>query len=134
MKRKTNSICAFAAMSALMLSFPTAMAVGPADLVAAPIQEKVNSLGQDLQQKAVQYVQEGNFSASHLNQELNETKNDLMQEASKQLNQSLPLDAQDLQERAKEELESRAAQTPGFELAVAFVGLLCVAILARRIP
>jgi PGF-CTERM protein len=113
-----------------MLSFPAAMAVSPVDLL--PVQEKVNTIGQELQQKAVQYVQEGNFSASHLNQEMNETKNDLMQQASEQLNQNLPLNAQELQQRAKDELESRAAQTPGFELAFTIVGLLSAVILARR--
>ena len=130
MNRKTNYICAFAALAALMLSFPAAMAVSPVDLL--PVQEKVNTIGQELQQKAVQYVQEGNFSASHLNQEMNETKNDLMQQASEQLNQNLPLNAQELQQRAKDELESRAAQTPGFELAFTIVGLLSAVILARR--
>jgi hypothetical protein len=132
MNKIVNYVCAFAAMAALMFSLPAAIAVSPVDMVAAPVQEKANAVGQELQQRAVQYVQEGNFSASHLNQELNATKNDLMQQASEQLNQNLPLNSQELQQRAKEELEKRAAKTPGFEVAFSIVGLLCAVILSRR--
>jgi hypothetical protein len=132
MIRKTNYICAFAAMAALMLSLPAAVAVNPFDLVSTPVQEDINTAGQELQQRAVQLMQEGNFSASHLTAELNETKDDLMRQASEQLNQNLPLSSEELQRRAKEELESRVAQMPGFELAFSIAGLFCAVIMARR--
>jgi hypothetical protein len=76
MNKEINYTFALAAIAALTLFLP----------VASQVQEKVSAIGQELQQKAVQYVQEGNFSASHLDQELKDTKNDLMQQASEQLN------------------------------------------------
>jgi hypothetical protein len=130
---KTNYVYAFAAMAALMLSLQAVSAASPIDLASTPVQENINNVGQELQQRAVQYVQEGNFSASHLTALLNETKDDLMRQASEQLNQNLPLSSEELQQRAKEELESRSAQMPGFEMAFSIAGLFCAVILARRL-
>jgi lipopolysaccharide export system protein LptA len=62
---------------ALLALVPTVFAQNPIDAVAGPVQEKMSSAGQQLQQKAVQHIVEGNVTPEHLSQELNANKQNL---------------------------------------------------------
>ena len=127
-----------AAFSALI---PTAMAASPIDAIVAPLQEQVNTAGQELQQKAVQHILEGNLTTEHIAQDLNATKENLTEQAkeklNQKLNQSLNLTPEQLSQRAEQELKKQVAQkmqAPGFEFLLALIGLLAaIYALQRRI-
>ncbi len=124
---------------------PVAMAVSPIDAIAAPIQEQVNVAGQELQQKAVQHILEGNLTSEHIAQDLNVTAENLTDQARERLNseidqkinQSLNLTAEQLSQRAAEEVKNRVSQkmqASGFEFPLALMGLLAgIYLLQRRI-
>lgn len=122
-----------AAFSALI---PMAMAASPIDAIAAPLQEQVNTAGQELQQKAVQHIMEGNLTTEHIAQDLNATKENLTEQAKEKLNkQSLNLTPEQLSQRAEQELKKQVAQkmqAPGFEFTLALIGLLAAIYLLQR--
>ncbi|VVB69018.1 Uncharacterised protein [uncultured archaeon] len=132
-------VAAFSALVSL------AMAASPIDAIAAPLQEQVNTAGQDLQQKAVQYIMEGNLTAEHIAQDLNATAENLTEQTRERLNseinqkfnQSLNLTAEQISQRAAEELKNQVSQkmqAPGFEFILALTGLLAgIYVLRRRI-
>jgi len=129
-----------AAFSALI---PMAMAASPIDAIAAPLQEQVNTAGQELQQKAVQHILEGNLTTEHIAQDLNATKENLTEQAKEKLNkeldqklnQSLNITPEQLSQRAEQELKKQVAQkmqAPGFEFTLALIGLLAAIYLLQR--
>jgi PGF-CTERM protein len=122
---------------ALLALVPTAFAQNPIDAVAGPVQEKMNTAGQQLQQKAVQHIVEGNVTPEHLSQDLNANKQNLTAQAKKKLNQELDanlnLTSEQLQQKATEELKKQVIQqVPGFETLIALIGLLGVALVIGR--
>lgn len=129
---KTWSIIIVAILIALI---STVSAQNPLDAVAGSLQEKVNSAGSDLQQKAVQHVMEGNLTQEHITQDLNAAKEDLKGQAVEKVNQSLNVTSEQLEQKAKEELQNQInqrAKQPGFEGFLAVTGILAVALLMRR--
>ncbi|VVB69064.1 Uncharacterised protein [uncultured archaeon] len=122
---------------ALLALIPITFAQNPIDAVTGPAQEQMNAMGQQLQQKAVQHIVEGNLSQEHISQELNATKQNLTEQAKEKLNQklneSLNLTPEQLQQKATEELKRQVNQKlPGFGALIALVGLLCVALAMGR--
>ncbi len=130
---KTWSIIIAATLIALI---STVSAQNPLDAVAGSLQEKVNSAGSELQQKAVQHVMEGNLTQEHIVQDLNAAKEDLKGQAVEKVNQSLNVTSEQLEQKAKEELQNQinqqAKKQPGFEGFLAIIGVLAVALLMRR--
>ena len=122
---------------ALLALVPTAFAQNPIDAVAGPVQEKMNTAGQQLQQKAIQHIVEGNVTPEHLSQDLNANKQNLTAQAKKKLNQELDanlnLTSEQLQQKATEEIKKQVTQqVPGFETLIALIGLLGVALVIGR--
>jgi len=64
---------------ALLALIPITFAQTPIDAVTGPAQEQMNAMGQELQQKAVQHIVEGNLTQEHISQELK-----------RQINQKVP--------------------------------------------
>ncbi len=123
---------------ALLALIPIAFAQNPMDAVTGSAQEQMNTIGQQLQQKAVQHLAEGNLTKEHISQELNVTKQNLTEQAKEELNQklneNLNLTPEQLQQKATEELKKQINQkVPGFEALIALVSLVfAVLIMGRR--
>jgi PGF-CTERM protein len=123
---------------ALLALIPITFAQNPIDAVTGSVQEQITTMGQQLQQKAVQHIVEGNLSQEHISQELNATKQNLTEQAKEKLNQklneNLNLTPDQLQQKATEELKRQINQkVPGFEALIALIGLLGVArVIARK--
>ena len=121
----------------LLALMPIAFAQSPIDAVIGLAQEQKNTMGQQLQQKAVQHIVEGNLTQEHISQELDATKQNLTMQAREKLNQelneSLNLTPEQLQQKATEELKRQVNQkVPGFEPLIALIGLLGVALVIGR--
>lgn len=122
---------------AFLALITTGMAQNPIDAVTGAAQEQINTMGQQLQQKAVQHIVEGNLTQEHISQELNETRQNLTEQAKTKLNQklneNLNLTPEQLQQKATEELKKQVNQkVPGFEAMIALISLLGVALVIGR--
>ena len=121
---------------ALLALIPIVVAQNPIDAVTGAAQDQINTMGQQLQQKAVQHIVEGNLTQEHISQELNETRQNLTEQAKTKLNQklneNLNLTPEQLQQKATEELKKQVNQQPGFEYAFALIGILGTALILRR--
>ena len=129
---KTWSIIIVATLIALI---STVSAQNPLDAIAGSLQEKVNSAGSELQQKAVQHALEGNLTQEHIAQDLNAAKEGLKGQALEKANQSLNVTSEQIEQKAKEELQSQInqrAKQPGFEGFLAIIGILAAALFMRR--
>ena len=123
----------------LLALIPIAFAQNPIDAVIGAAQEQTNTMGQQLQQKAVQHIVEGNLTQEHISQELDSTKQNLTTQAREKLNQelneSMNLTPKQLQQKATEELKKQVnqkVQQPGFEYAFALAGILGTALILKR--
>jgi PGF-CTERM protein len=122
---------------ALLALIPITFAQNPIDAVTGSVQEQINTMGQQLQQSAVQHIVEGNLTQEHISQELNATKHNLTEKAKEKLNQelneNLNLTPEQLQQKATEELKRQVnQQVPGFEALIALIGLLGVILVTGR--
>jgi len=122
---------------AFLALISTGMAQNPLDALTGSAQEQMNSMGQQLQQKAAQHIAEGNLTQEHISQEFNATKQNLTEQAKEKLNQklneNLNLTPEQLQQKATEELKRQVTQKiPGFEALIALIGLLGVALVIGR--
>ena len=122
---------------ALLTLMPITFAQNPIDAVTGSVQEQMATIGQQLQQKAVQHIVEGNITQEHISRDLNATKQNLTIQAKEKLNQklneNLNLTPEQLQQKATEELKRQVNQkVPGFEALIALIGLLGVALVIGR--
>jgi hypothetical protein len=111
----------------------TAIAANPLDMIAAPFQN--NLTPEELQKRAVEHIAQGNLTAEHISQDVNATKEQLKKQAAVQINKSLDITPEQLQQRAKEELKNQVnqrVQQPGFEAFLAVAGILGVFLALRR--
>lgn len=118
-----------------LTALPGAIAANPIDLIAAPLQEKLNTNTQDLGNKAIEHIAQGNLTQEHISQDINATKEQIRKDAMEQVNQGLNITAEQIEQRAKEELKNQVnqrAQQPGFEALFALVGLVGIASLIGR--
>jgi PGF-CTERM protein len=113
---------------------PMSLAASPVDLIAAPLQEKMNISPEELQKKAIEHIAQGNLTGEHISQDLNATGEQLKEAAAKHINQSINTSLDQLSQRAKEELKSQLGQKvqPGFETLFALAGILGAALILRR--
>jgi PGF-CTERM protein len=124
-------------IAATLLALITiASAQNPIDAFAGSLQEKVNAAGQELQQKAVTHIVEGNLTQEHVAQELKAAKENLTTQATKEISENLNITPGQLQEKATQELKNQAIQKieqqPGFPAALALFGMLAIVCLMRR--
>ncbi len=118
-----------------LTALPGAMAANPIDMIAAPLQENLNTNTQDLGNKALEHIAQGNLTQEHISQDINATKEQLRKEAVQQVNQGLNVTTEQIEQRAKEELKNQInqkVQQPGFEALFAIMGLLGIASLIAR--
>ena len=127
-------ILALVALMAAMLSL--AVAANPMDLIPAPIQEHVNVSPQEIQKKAMEHIAQGNLTKEHIGQDIiNATQKELKEQAIEHLNENLNITPDQLQQKAKEELQRQATQKvqqPGFEAILALAVILGVTFILRR--
>ncbi|MEI8003940.1 MAG: PGF-CTERM sorting domain-containing protein [Methanothrix sp.] len=120
-----------------MAIISTGAAQNPFEAAASSLQEQMNTAGQQLQEKAVQHVLEGNLSQEHIAQDLNAGKENLTAQARAKVNQmNLNLTSEQLQQKAAEELKKQVNEQiqkqPGFGTALAMLATLAAAGLIRR--
>ncbi len=122
-------------MAGLLAMISTGSAQNPFEAAASSIQEQMNTAGQQLQEKAVQHVLEGNLSQEHIAQDLNATKEKLTGQAIAKVNQ-MNLTSEQLQQKAAEELKKQVNEQiqkqPGFGAALAILATLAAAGIIRR--
>lgn len=124
---------------ALLALLPIVMAQNPIEAFTGSVQEQISTAGEQLQEKVVQHAVEGNLTQDHFSQEINDTMENLTEQAKKKidqnLNENLNLTPEQLQQKATEELEkqvSQRVQQPGFEYALAVASILGTAFVLRR--
>ena len=127
-------------IAALLALVSIASAQNPFDAVAGSLQSQVTAAGEQLQQKAVQHIAEGNLTQEHIAQDFNATTGNLTekakQELGQRLNQDLNITPAELEQRAKEELKNqldqKLNQVPGFPVALAVLVILAAGCLIKR--
>ena len=124
-------------MAGLFAMISAAAAQNPLEAAASSLQEQMNTAGQQLQEKAVQHVLEGNLTQEHIAQDLNAGKENLTTQARAKINQmNLNLTPEQLQQKATEELKKQLSEQikkqPGFDAALAILATLAAAVLIRR--
>ena len=118
---------------ALLALIPTAIAQNPIDDLTGSVQEQLNTVGQQLQQKTAQHIVEGNLTQEHISQDLNATTEQLKKDALEKINPALNVTSEQLKQKAKEELKKQLDKNvPGFEYASALIGMLGTALILRR--
>ena len=118
---------------ALLALIPTAIAQNPIDDLTGSVQEQLNTVGQQLQQKTAQHIVEGNLTQEHISQDLNATTEQLKKDALEKINPALNVTSEQLEQKAKEDLKKQLDKNvPGFEYASALIGMLGTALILRR--
>ena len=118
---------------ALLALISTAIAQNPIDDLTGSVQEQLNTVGQQLQQKTAQHIVEGNLTQDHISQDLNATTEQLKKDALEKINPALNVTSEQLEQKAKEELKKQLDKNvPGFEYASALIGMLGTALILRR--
>jgi PGF-CTERM protein len=124
-------------MTCLLAVISTGAAQNPLEAAASSLQEQMNTVGQQLQEKAVQHIVEGNLSQEHIAQDLSASKENLTEQARAKINEmNLNLTPEQLQQKAAEELKNQVSQQikqqPGFGATLALLATLAAAGLVRR--
>lgn len=126
----------FILMASILAIISIAAPQNPIEAVASSLQEQMNTAGKQLQDKAAEHILDGNLTAEHIAQDLNATKDNLTEQARAKIDENLNLTAQQLTQKAEEELKKRAAQElqkqPGFQAAFAILATLAAVGLMRR--
>ncbi len=127
-------------VAALLALVSMASAQNPFDAAAGSLQGQVTAAGEQIQQKAVQHIVEGNLTSEHIAQDFNTTTENLTemakQELGQKLNQNLNVTPAELEQRAREELKNqlnqRLNQQPGFPAVLAVLVILAAGCLIKR--
>jgi PGF-CTERM protein len=104
-------------MAGLFAMISTGAAQNPLEAAASSLQKQMNTAGQQLQEKAVQHIVEGNLSQEHIAQDLNLTSEQLQQKAAEEL---------------KKQVSRQIQQQPGFEAVLAILATLAAVGVIRR--
>lgn len=125
-------------MAGFLAIVSTTAAQNPIESVTGSITEQVNAAEQQIQEKAVQHVLEGNLTDEHIFADLNATKDNLTEIARAKINQEIDesknLTPEQIKIKAEEELKRRMSQQqPGFEGFLALLAALAaVGLMGRR--
>lgn len=135
---RNMSIVRLILMAGFLAIVSTTAAQNPIDSITGSITEQVNAAGQQIQEKAVQHVLEGNLTEEHISADLNATKDNLTEIARAKINQEIDesknLTPEQIKTKAEEELKRRMSQQqPGFEGFLALLAALAaVGLMGRR--
>lgn len=119
-------------VSILMLTV-TAIAANPLDAITSQVSEQMNA--QNLTQRAVEHIVQGNLTEEHLQQDINATKEQLQQKAEAKIKQEVNNTTELISQKAKEEINKQVNQRlgqPGLGLVFALTGILAMAYILRR--
>jgi PGF-CTERM protein len=109
-------------MACLLAMISTTSAQDQTSTATGSIQDQINTAGQQLQEKAVQHILEGNLTQEHIAQDLNATRENLTEQARTKINEA------ELKKRVSQEIQKQ----PGFEAAIAILATLTAVGLFRR--
>lgn len=124
---------------ALLISIIAAMtasqAANPLDAIASQVDKQTNIAAQNLTEKAIEHISEGNLTKEHLQQEYNASKGEIQQKAQEIIKQQVNNTTEQIQRKAEEEINKQVNKSlPGFELVLAFIGIGLAAFILRRSP
>lgn len=120
---------------ACMMLMATALAQNPADMISSKVNAQIDAAKQNLTQKAVERITEGNLTKESLQKDLNATKEELKQKAVQTMNVNANITSGELQQKAKDELKNQVnqkVQQPGFEIILALTVVILIAGILRR--
>lgn len=120
---------------ACMMLMATALAQNPADMISSKVNAQIDAAKQNLTQKAVERITEGNLTKESLQKDLNATKEELKQKAVQSMNVNANITSGELQQKAKDELKNQVnqkVQQPGFEIILALTVVILIAGILRR--
>jgi hypothetical protein len=120
---------------ACMMLLATALAQNPADMISSKVNAQIDAAKQNLTQKAVERITEGNLTKESLQKDLNATKEELKQKAVQTMNVNANITTGELQQKAKDELKNQVnqkVQQPGFEIILALTVVVLIAGILRR--
>jgi hypothetical protein len=122
------------ALACMMLT-ATALAQNPADMISSKVNAQIDAAKQNLTQKAVERITEGNLTKESLQKDFNATKEELKQKAVQTMNVNANITTGELQKKAKEEMKNQVnqkVQQPGFEIILALTVVVLIAGILRR--
>jgi DNA-binding transcriptional regulator YdaS (Cro superfamily) len=120
---------------ACMMLMATALAQNPADMISSKVNAQIDAAKQNLTQKAVERITEGNLTKESLQKDLNATKEELKQKAVQTMNVNANITTGELQQKAKDELKNQVnqkVQQPGFEAILALTAIIFIVSILRR--
>ena len=120
---------------ACMMFMAAALAQNPADMISSKVNAQIDAAKQNLTQKAVERITEGNLTKESLQKDLNATKEELKQKAVQTMNVNANITTGELQQKAKDELKNQVnqkVQQPGFEIILALTVVILIAGILRR--
>jgi hypothetical protein len=120
---------------ACMMLMATALAQNPADMISSKVNAQIDAAKQNLTQKAVERITEGNLTKESLQKDLNATKAELKQKAVQTMDVNANITTGELQQKAKDELKNQVnqkVQQPGFEIILALTVVILIAGILRR--
>jgi hypothetical protein len=120
---------------ACMMLIATALAQNPADMISSKVNAQIDAAKQNLTQKAVERITEGNLTKESLQKDLKATKEELKQKAVQTMNVNANITSGELQQKAKDELKNQVnqkVQQPGFEIILALTVVVLIAVILRR--
>ena len=120
---------------ACMMLMATALAQNPADMISSKVNAQIDAAKQNLTQKAVERITEGNLTRESLQKDLNATKEELKQKAVQTMNVNANITTGELQQKAKDELKNQMnqkVQQPGFEIILALTAIIFIVSILRR--
>ena len=120
---------------ACMMLMATALAQNPADMISSKVNAQIDAAKQNLTQKAVERITEGNLTKESLQKDLNATKEELKQKAVQTMNVNANITTGELQQKAKDELKNQMnqkVQQPGFEIILALTAIIFIVSILRR--
>jgi len=135
---RNMSIVRLILMAGFLAIVSTTAAQNPIESVTGYITEQVNAAEQQIQEKAVQHVLEGNLTREHISADLNATRENLTEQARAKINQEIDesknLTPEQIKTKAEEELKRRMSQQqPGFEgFLTLLAALAAVGLMGRR--
>lgn len=120
-------------MGLILILAKASYAASPPDAIASQVNKWADVAAQNLTQKAVEDVSQGNLTQEHLQQEFNATKEQIQQKAKEIIKQQVNNTTEQIQQKAKEEINKQVNKSlPGFELIFASASILLIARLFRR--
>ncbi len=120
---------------ALAVLIMSAMAQGPADIIGAAINEKINQAQAQIPQEITQHIAEGNITPQHLKKDMSAPEEELKEIANQKMQQYANVTPKDLQKMAEQEIKNQVTQKvqqPGFEAVFAAAGILATVYIFRR--